>query len=293
MRDFAVAELKLPDNASYRRYADLQRGAAVWNVVAAPELSLALKTWCFPVRWAASATAAISTAPRPTRWPPNLRGQGFEVNVYGVPAYSTLGFSNWVGGDPLLNTFIDWPDADLAQLIFHELAHQVAYAADDTTFNESFATAVERIGGARWLALHATPAQREQHARAQRQRDDFRALTLRWRGALAALYASPADDAAKRSRKTELMAAMRAEHAGLKQSAGTATPATTAGSPARTTRRSACCRRTTNSCRSSSACSTAAAATSAASTARCRRWRRCRATRGGRSLPPRRQTSQR
>ena len=39
IRDFAVAELGEPDNASYRRYADLQRGAAVWNVVAAPELS--------------------------------------------------------------------------------------------------------------------------------------------------------------------------------------------------------------------------------------------------------------
>ena len=49
IRDFAVAELGEPDNASYRRYADLQRGAAVWNVVAAPELSLELKTWCFAV----------------------------------------------------------------------------------------------------------------------------------------------------------------------------------------------------------------------------------------------------
>ena len=49
IRDFAVSELKEPDNASYRRYADLHRTAAVWNVVAAPELSLKLKTWCFPV----------------------------------------------------------------------------------------------------------------------------------------------------------------------------------------------------------------------------------------------------
>jgi predicted aminopeptidase len=49
MRDFAIQELDLPDNGSYRRYADLHRGAAVWNVVAAPELSLTLQTWCFPV----------------------------------------------------------------------------------------------------------------------------------------------------------------------------------------------------------------------------------------------------
>jgi predicted aminopeptidase len=49
MRDFAVTELKLPEGPSYRRYADLGRSAVVWNVVAAPELSLQLQTWCFPV----------------------------------------------------------------------------------------------------------------------------------------------------------------------------------------------------------------------------------------------------
>jgi predicted aminopeptidase len=49
MRAFSVHTLKLPDNASYTSYADLQRPAAVWNVVAAPQLSLKLKTWCFPV----------------------------------------------------------------------------------------------------------------------------------------------------------------------------------------------------------------------------------------------------
>src|SRR6187402_2079672 len=49
IRAFAVSELKLPDNPSYRRYADLHRSAAVWNVTAAPAYSLELKTWCFPV----------------------------------------------------------------------------------------------------------------------------------------------------------------------------------------------------------------------------------------------------
>ena len=79
------------------------------------------------------------------------------MSVYGVPAYSTLGRlpGDWMA-DPLLNTFIHWPEGELARLIFHELSHQVAYAADDTEFNESFATAVERIGGARWLASHAS-----------------------------------------------------------------------------------------------------------------------------------------
>ena len=145
LRDFAVSELKLPDNSSYRRFADLQRSAAVWNVVAAPELSLTLQTWCFPLIGCVGYRGYYERAGADTL-ATELRQAGLETQVYGVPAYSTLGWSNWVGGDPLLNTFIRWPDAELARLIFHELAHQVAFTADDTMFNESFATAVERIG---------------------------------------------------------------------------------------------------------------------------------------------------
>ena len=217
LRDFAVSELKLPDNASYRGYADLQRSAAVWNVVAAPELSLSLKTWCFPVvgcvgyRGYFGSDGAEALAAQ-------LKSQGWEVNVYGVPAYSTLGWTNWIGGDPLLNTFIHWPEGELARTIFHELAHQVAYASDDTTFNESFATAVERIGGARWLERHAAPAARAEYAALQSRREDFRALTLKARRELEAVYASALTDAAKRERKAEVLATMRADYAVLKAS---------------------------------------------------------------------------
>jgi predicted aminopeptidase len=215
LRDFAVAELKLPDNNSYRRYADLHRDAVVWNVVAAPVLSLTLKTWCFPVmgcvgyRGYFSHEAAEALAA-------DLRADGWEVDVYGVPAYSTLGWSNWLGGDPLLNTFIGWPEGELARLIFHELAHQVAYAGDDTAFNESFAVAVERIGSRRWLDLQGTPEARAQMQRVEARRAQFKALTLRWRGELERLFASDLPETAKRARKAELMAALRQEYAALK-----------------------------------------------------------------------------
>jgi len=215
MRDFAVTELKLPDNKSYRRYADLERDAVVWNVVAAPELSLALKTWCFPImgcvgyRGYFNQQAANALARE-------LQAQGFETSVYGVPAYSTLGWSNWLGGDPLLNTFLNWPEGELARLVFHELAHQVAYAADDTTFNESFATAVERIGSRRWLALHGSEEQRRRAEAVERRRAEFRALTLRYRAELQALYTGPGDEASRRAGKARLMEDLRAEYRTLK-----------------------------------------------------------------------------
>ena len=188
IRSFAVTALKLPDNASYRGYADLHRGAAVWNVVAAPEFSLTLNTWCFPVvgcvgyRGYFNEVAARLEAQ-------SLQEQGLEVSVYGVPAYSTLGWLNWAGGDPLLNTFINYPEGELARLIFHELSHQVAYASGDTVFNESFATAVERLGSQRWLETQASEAARQQYAVFNQRRQDFRALALTTRQELAAVYA--------------------------------------------------------------------------------------------------------
>ena len=147
-----------------------------------------------------------------------LRAEGWEALVYGVPAYSTLGWTNWLGGDPLLSTFIAWPDGELARLVFHELAHQVVYVGDDTAFNESFATAVERIGGQRWLAEQATPAAREAYAEFDRRRQQFRALTRAARADLERVYADPAlDDAAKAAAKSARWARLRADYEQLKQ----------------------------------------------------------------------------
>ena len=215
IRDFAVSDLALPDNRSYRGYADLGRSAAVWNVVAAPELSLTLQTWCFPVVGCVGYRGYYDRGGADTE-ASALRARGLETSVYGVPAYSTLGKLDWLGGDPLLNTFVHWPEGELARLVFHELSHQIVFVADDTVFNESFATAVERIGGARWLAQQASEAARTQYAVFDGRRVEFRALTSRYRERLDTLYRSAASDLDKRAGKARLMAELRAEYAALK-----------------------------------------------------------------------------
>jgi predicted aminopeptidase len=223
MRRFAVDELHLPDNASYTRYADLKRRAVVWNVVATPEFSLQLKTWCFVVvgcvgyRGYFDEAEAHALAER-------LRTQGLDAVAYPVPAYSTLGWTNWLGGDPVLSTFIGYPEGEVARLLFHELAHQVLYVADDTTFNESFATAVERLGGERWLA-QASPAARADYAAFDERRRAFRALTLSVRKNLEQIYDSALDGkeiaaienkSALRASKHAVMADFRQRYAELK-----------------------------------------------------------------------------
>jgi len=217
IRDYAVSELHEPDNASYRRYADLHRASVIWNVVAAPELSLRLQTWCFPVVGCVGYRGYYDEAEAKV-FAETLRAQGLEVSVYGVPAYSTLGKLPFDAlADPLLNTFIGYPEGDLARLIFHELAHQIAYASGDTVFNESFATAVERIGGARWLEQHASAQARDEIAQGDARRQDFRALTMRYREALNTLYESTASDVDKRAGKARLMASLRADYELLKR----------------------------------------------------------------------------
>jgi predicted aminopeptidase len=211
IRAFASRELGLPDNGSYTAYADLKRPAAVWNVFAAPELSLQLKTWCYPVLGCAGYRGYFDRAAAED-YAQQLRAQGYDVNVAPVPAYSTLGWFD----DPLLNTFVHAGEGELARLIFHELAHQVAYAKGDTVFNESFATLVERVGVRRWLAAAADEATRAAYAQQQARREDFLRLLLEHKRQLAAVYDSAASDDDKRGRKREIFAALRAEYARIK-----------------------------------------------------------------------------
>ena len=217
IRDFAVSGLAEPDNASYRRYADLHRPAAVWNVVAAPELSLVPKTWCFWVVGCVGYRGYYDPA-HAEALAGELRHEGLDVSVYPVPAYSTLGrlpTNGWLA-DPLLNTFIGYPEGELARLVFHELAHQVAFAPGDTIFNESFASTVEKIGAERWLAERAPPAARAEHEVSEARRADFRALTTRYRDELARLYASTQGDDAKRIEKAAILGRLRADYAAMK-----------------------------------------------------------------------------
>ena len=219
IRRFAVTDLGLPDNASYTGYADLRRAAAVWNVVAAPEYALTLKTWCFPVAGCVGYRGYYSDVDAQGEAAAQ-RAAGLEAAVYPVPAYSTLGWLNWAGGDPLLSTFIGYPEGELARLIFHELAHQVLYVKDDTMFNESYATAVERIGGARWLAAQAGDAARTEYAQFDGRRQQFRALMLDTRRRLQQVYASKEaaahDWAAVEVGKKAAMDAFRARYAALR-----------------------------------------------------------------------------
>jgi len=211
MLRFAFDELKLPDNGSYTRYVALQQPYPVWNVLATPEFSLRPKTWCAPVvgcvayRNYYDQQAARDFAER-------LRRQGFDVYVGAVTAYSTLGWFR----DPLLSSMLRGSEADLAGVLFHELAHQKVFAASDTAFTESFATTVEIEGVRRWLDKQDPGLFAAWHLRKQRS-EQFITLVLTYKTQLEALYASSAPRSEMRSQKQKLFAALKEEYLVLKK----------------------------------------------------------------------------
>ncbi len=202
-RDFAHRQLLLPDNGSYTTYVELDREFVVWNVFAAPEFSLAPKRWCFPVAGCVVYRGHFKER-RARAEAARLAGDGYDVHVGGVPAYSTLGRFR----DPVLSSmFRSHPD-DVVATIFHELAHQVAYAPDDTTFNESFATAVADIGMRQWFRRLGEGEALSSYRRRRDVRHAFLTASMAARAELDALYTgTDTDDTASlRAAKSRVFA---------------------------------------------------------------------------------------
>ena len=214
-RRFSIDVLGLPDNDTYRTYADIERDYVVWNVFAAPEFSLEAKTWCFPIAGCVSyrgyfdKTDAEHEAER-------LAAKGYDVAIGGVPAYSTLGKLK----DPVLSSMMHWDDVQLVATLFHELAHQVLYVKGDSAFNESFATAVEEFGVQRWLETRGLQEEFADYTRRRALRQQINDIVDAARAELELLYAQPQGDTEKRQHKQAILASLQERIAKLLEKAG-------------------------------------------------------------------------
>ena len=215
MRAFAQTELALPNRGSYRHYVELGRAHLLYSVSAAPPLSLSPRQWCYPIvgcvtyRGFFELEAANQEAAR-------LRQMGDDVYVAPVDAYSTLGWFD----DPVTSALLRGPHWSTAGVLFHELAHQQVYAANDSPFSEAYAVAVQREGERRWLARHGNAAEREQYARYHATREQFLVMVRGTREQLAVLYASPVGDVEKLRQKQLLFEQLRARFVQMRWSWG-------------------------------------------------------------------------
>ncbi len=207
VREFAVAEMGLPDNGSYRSYADLGRPHAVWTVIATPEFSVQPEPQCFlfvgclTYRGYFDQRDAEAQAAR-------LAAQGMDVYVSGATAYSTLGWFE----DPLTNAMLEHSEAQLAYVLFHELAHQQLYVKGDSTFNEAFATAVGYEGLRRWYDKQNDADGYAAYRRNGARRDAFNALLIATRQRLARIYAEPLPEATRREAKQAAFAQLQRDY---------------------------------------------------------------------------------
>jgi predicted aminopeptidase len=215
VREFATAELALPQNASYRSYANLERKYVVWNVFATPEFSLHPHKWCFLFAGCVNYRGYFGKDDADA-FAAEAASEGYDVFVGGVPAYSLLGYFP----DPVLNTFINYPTPHLARLVFHELAHQVVYVRDDSVFNESFAVTVEQEGTRRWLDRFGTDHDRMVYDLITNRRNDFIELMMKYRVRLQTLYATPLPPQEMRARKEQAFADLKDDYRKLKDTWG-------------------------------------------------------------------------
>jgi predicted aminopeptidase len=192
-RDFAIHELALPDGKSFRKYADLQRPYAVWNVVATPEFSVEPLRWCFPVAGCVAYRGYFQES-RARSLAARLARSGDDATVGGVATYSTLGHL----ADPLFNTMLGWRESRFVGTIFHELAHERLYVPGDSEFNEAFASVVEDEGVRRWFESQGRGTDLAAYRLAGSREADFAALLRDARNHLSRLYASGLEQQAMR-----------------------------------------------------------------------------------------------
>lgn len=183
IRRYATQRLGLPDNGSYSSYADIGRPNVVWNVTATPEFSLQPLQHCFPVvgcldyRGFFSKDAAEQAAAE-------LRGRGYDTYVSTATAFSSLGWFE----DPLLNTMLRWDEVRLAEVMFHELAHQRLYVKGDSAFSEAFAMVVQNAGVRQWLRETGRSGMLPEYEARESRRNEFLQLVRSTREDLRQIY---------------------------------------------------------------------------------------------------------
>ena len=211
-RDFASQELALPDNDSYRMYADIERDYVIWNVIATDEFSVTPQQWCFPFAGCVSYRGFFNQADAKA-FAIQLRSEGKDVYVAGSRAYSTLGWFD----DPLLNTMLYRNEALRVGVLFHELAHQQLYVQNDTAFNEAFATAVAQEGVRRWFLYNGNTASYEAYLLSNQRRAEFNTLLQQTRSRLKQAYSETHDLAELRKLKQQAFEDLQHEYTKLKQ----------------------------------------------------------------------------
>lgn len=137
VRKFAAGSLGLNVGGAYTTTTEIDQGAIVWVVMAAPKDELTPYTWWFPIvgdvpyRGYFHKDDALAQAKE-------MEDQGYDTLVRPSVAFSSLGYFD----DPLLSNLLRLDRVELAGVIIHELFHRTYFLPGEIKFDESAATYV-------------------------------------------------------------------------------------------------------------------------------------------------------
>jgi predicted aminopeptidase len=187
IRRFASARIGLAVSASYSRYKEIDRDHLADVVQACDAVSFTPYEWTYPILGRLP-YKGFYRRPDAEAEASRLRGQGYDVVVREVDAFSTLGILR----DPLYSFMKAYSPFRIASLIIHEQTHATVFLRGQAGFNEELATLVGDEGAFLYLKEKYGPGSPEYREAQDSQADSLLLLEFlkSVRATLETLYAS-------------------------------------------------------------------------------------------------------
>lgn len=144
IKQFAYDSIGLKYSDNYTAYFDQKDQRLMYVVTAAEQYELKAFKWKFPVVGEVPYKGFFDEEEAKEEYF-RLKMSGYDADIGGASGWSTLGWFK----DPVLSSMLKRNEADLAELIIHELTHGTLFVKDSVEYNENLAQFVG-VEGAKW-----------------------------------------------------------------------------------------------------------------------------------------------
>ncbi len=149
IKSYVADYLEMPTEDQYNTIYDQKGEDILWVVTASMPHQLKPYQWKFPFLGTVE-YKGFFVEEEAYKLKDELQSQGYDVRVRNAAAWSTLGILN----DPILSKMLEYSEGRLAELIIHELTHDVVFIKDSVNFNENLATFIGMKGAEGFLNHH-------------------------------------------------------------------------------------------------------------------------------------------
>ena len=130
----------LNTEGAYNYYIRMNESVVSYSLQAARPLQMEFETWWFPIVGRVPYLGFFSKQERDQK-AAELENSGFDVNLSGVAAFSSLGWFD----DPIYTSMVADDEIEVVHLLLHELTHRTFWSSGSVEFNENLAEFVSGI----------------------------------------------------------------------------------------------------------------------------------------------------